>query len=48
MPVVCISHKEDADGICSAALINAIFEVSDIILVDYANLIAKLEKLISD
>lgn len=48
MPVVCISHKEDVDGICSAAIINTAFDVSDIILVDYANLITKLEKIISD
>ena len=41
---VCISHKEDADGVCSATLIKAAFEVSKVILVDYANLIAKLEK----
>ncbi|HEX7032580.1 MAG TPA: DHH family phosphoesterase [Nitrososphaera sp.] len=41
---VCISHKEDADGICSATLIKAAFDVSKVVLVDYANLIAKLEK----
>ena len=41
---VCISHKEDADGICSATMIKAAFDVSKVILVDYANLIAKLEK----
>lgn len=41
---VCISHKEDADGVCSATLIKAAFDVSKVILVDYANLIAKLEK----
>lgn len=41
---VCISHKEDADGICSATLVKAAFDVSKVILVDYANLIAKLEK----
>jgi single-stranded-DNA-specific exonuclease len=41
---ICISHKEDADGICSATLIKAAFDVQKIILVDYANLIAKLEK----
>jgi single-stranded-DNA-specific exonuclease len=41
---VCISHKEDADGICSATLVKVAFDVSKVILVDYANLIAKLEK----
>jgi RecJ-like exonuclease len=41
---VCISHKEDADGICSATLIKVAFDVSRVILVDYANLIEKLEK----
>jgi RecJ-like exonuclease len=42
---VCISHKEDADGICSATMIKAAFDVSKVILVDYANMIAKLEKI---
>ncbi len=41
---ICISHKEDADGICSATLVKAAFDVSKVILVDYADLIAKLEK----
>jgi single-stranded-DNA-specific exonuclease len=41
---ICMSHKEDADGICSATLIKAAFDVQKVILVDYANLIAKLEK----
>lgn len=41
---ICISHKEDADGICSATLIKAAFDVSKVILVDYANLMTKLEK----
>jgi RecJ-like exonuclease len=41
---VCISHKEDADGVCSATMIKAAFDVQKVILVDYANLIAKLEK----
>jgi RecJ-like exonuclease len=40
----CISHKEDVDGICSAALIKATFDISKVILVDYANLISRLEK----
>lgn len=41
---VCISHKEDTDGICSATLVKAAFDISKVILVDYANLISKLEK----
>ena len=41
---LCISHKEDVDGICSAALIKATFDISKVILVDYANLISRLEK----
>ncbi len=44
MPSFCISHKEDVDGICSAALIKAAFDISKVILVDYANLIQRLEK----
>lgn len=44
---VCISHKEDVDGISSATLIKAAFDVDKVILVDYANLIAKLEKVAS-
>jgi RecJ-like exonuclease len=32
------------DGICSAALIKATFDISKVILVDYANLISRLEK----
>jgi RecJ-like exonuclease len=41
---VCISHKEDVDGICSAALVKAAFDISKVVLVDYANLISRLEK----
>src|SRR5918999_6023176 len=44
MSGVCISHKEDVDGICSAAVIKAAFDISKVILVDYGNLISKLEK----
>lgn len=44
MSGVCISHKEDVDGICSAAVVKAAFDTSKVILVDYANLISKLEK----
>jgi RecJ-like exonuclease len=72
MSIVCISHKEDADGICSATIIKAAFAESletitssssassssssatsstttiAVILVDYAHLIARLEKVIND
>jgi len=44
MSIVCISHKEDADGLCSAVIVKAAVEASKVILVDYSNLIAKLEK----
>lgn len=47
MSVVCVSHKEDADGICSGAIIKAAFDASKVVLVDYSNLIAKLEKVAS-
>jgi single-stranded-DNA-specific exonuclease len=40
---ICISHKEDVDGISSAALIKAAFGVSSVILVDYSNMIRVLE-----
>jgi single-stranded-DNA-specific exonuclease len=32
------------DGICSAALVKAAFDISKIVLVDYANLISRLDK----
>src|SRR5215207_4816522 len=44
MPRVCISHQEDVDGICSAALVKAAFDISKVVLVDYANLISRLDK----
>ncbi|HEY1248681.1 MAG TPA: DHHA1 domain-containing protein [Nitrososphaera sp.] len=47
MSAVCISHKEDVDGICSATLIKAAFEISKTVLVDYANLISKLERIVA-
>ena len=40
---MCISHKEDVDGISSAALIKAALGVSSVILVDYSNMIRVLE-----
>ena len=42
---VCISHKEDVDGISSAALIKAAFKAKYIVLVDYSNIISNLQKL---
>ena len=47
MSTVCISHKEDVDGICSATLVKAAFDISKVILVDYANLISKVEKVVA-
>ena len=44
---VCISHKEDVDGISSAILINSVFRNVNIILVDYAHLINQLTRLLS-
>jgi RecJ-like exonuclease len=41
----CLSHKEDVDGISSAALIKAAFKTDHVVLVDYGNVISKLEKL---
>jgi oligoribonuclease NrnB/cAMP/cGMP phosphodiesterase (DHH superfamily) len=41
---ICMSHKEDADGVCSASMIKAAFDQQKVILVDYANIISKLEK----
>jgi single-stranded-DNA-specific exonuclease len=43
--IVCLSHKEDVDGVSSAALIKAAFRAKIVILVDYANVISKLEEL---
>ena len=42
---VCISHKEDVDGISSAALIKAAFRIKSVVLVDYSNIISSLEKI---
>lgn len=44
MSIVCISHKEDADGLCSAAIVKAATGASKVVLVDYSNIIARLEK----
>src|SRR5918994_3811306 len=44
--VICLSHREDVDGLSSAALIKAAFKAKSVILVDYSNLISNLQKLI--
>ncbi len=45
--VVCLSHREDVDGILSAALIKAVSKTQriQIVLADYANIISKLQKI---
>ena len=45
--IVCVSHKEDADGISSAALIKQVFG-GDTILVDYPGMMDALESLRTD
>jgi len=45
--LVCLSHKEDADGISSAALIRQAFG-GDTVLVDYPGQMESLEKIASD
>ena len=45
--IVCISHKEDVDGISSAILIKAAFKTKFTILLDYSNIISKLQELSS-
>ena len=45
--VVCLSHKEDADGISSAALIRQAFG-GDAVLVDYPGQMEALEQIASD
>jgi single-stranded-DNA-specific exonuclease len=45
--IVCLSHREDVDGILSAALIKAAFKTktTTIILADYANIISRLQRI---
>ena len=45
--VICLSHREDVDGILSAALIKAVSKTKriQIVLADYANIISKLQKI---
>jgi len=45
--IICLSHKEDADGISSAALIKQAFG-GDTILVDYPGMMDELEALRND
>ena len=44
---ICVSHKEDADGISSAALIKQAFG-GDCVLVDYPGMVDALELLRND
>lgn len=44
---VCLSHKEDPDGIISATLIKQLFN-SDVFLTDYGNLIDTLQSIIKN
>jgi single-stranded-DNA-specific exonuclease len=45
--IICLSHREDVDGILSAALIKAVFKArrTQIILTDYANLLSRLQQI---
>ena len=45
--IVCVSHKEDADGISSAALIKQAFG-GETILVDYPGMMDSMELLRND
>lgn len=42
--IVCLSHREDPDGVVSAVLFKNLFD-SDIYLADYTNIISQLEKI---
>jgi len=44
---ICISHKEDVDGIVSAALLQNGLKIRNIFLVDYPNLLTVLDYVIS-
>jgi single-stranded-DNA-specific exonuclease len=45
--IICLSHREDVDGILSAALIKAAFKTkrTQTVLTDYANLLSKLQQI---
>jgi single-stranded-DNA-specific exonuclease len=45
--IICLSHREDVDGIASAALVKSAFKKCHVILLDYANLIRQLKRLSS-
>jgi single-stranded-DNA-specific exonuclease len=47
--IICLSHREDVDGILSAALIKAVSKTkrTQIVLADYANILSKLQKIAS-
>lgn len=47
MKSICISHKEDADGLVSAALIQNALKVKNIFLVDYPNMLNCLDYVIT-
>ncbi len=47
MKSICISHKEDVDGIVSAALLQNGLKVKNLFLVDYPNLLNSLDYVIS-
>lgn len=45
--IVCLSHKEDADGVCAAALIKQAFG-GDTVLVDYPGQMEAIEQIAND
>lgn len=45
--VICLSHREDVDGLASAALVKSAFKGCHVILLDYSNLIRQLKRLVS-
>jgi len=42
--VICLSHREDVDGLSSAALVKSAFKDCHVILLDYSNLIRALNR----
>jgi single-stranded-DNA-specific exonuclease len=43
--VICLSHREDVDGLSSAALVKSAFKDCYVLLLDYSNLIRHLKRL---
>jgi single-stranded-DNA-specific exonuclease len=43
--IICLSHREDVDGLSSAALVKSAFKECYVILLDYSNLIRHLKRL---